>query len=65
MTMFNSDLLKNKKENFYALMERASKMTGTYHIIVEDDNLIYEFDILRNITILRGDTATGKTTLYV
>lgn len=38
-------------------------MTGTYHIIVEDDNLIYEFDILRNITVLRGDTATGKTTL--
>ena len=46
-------------------MERASKMTGTYHIIVEDDNLIYEFDILRNITVLRGATATGKTTLYV
>ena len=65
MAGFKAVLMKRKKENFYALMERASKMTGTYHIIVEDDNLIYEFDILRNITVLRGDTATGKTTLYV
>lgn len=35
-----------------------------YHIIVQNKRLRYEFDIKRNITIIRGDSATGKTTLY-
>lgn len=38
-------------------------MKGKYHIIVSDKKLRYEFDIKRNITIIRGDSATGKTTL--
>jgi len=38
-------------------------MKGKYHIIVENRKLRYEFDIKRNITIIRGDSATGKTTL--
>lgn len=38
-------------------------MIGKYHIIVQNNRLRYEFDIKRNITIIRCDSATGKTTL--
>lgn len=38
-------------------------MKGTYHIIVQNRYLKYEFDIRRNLTIIQGDSATGKTTL--
>ena len=38
-------------------------MKGIHHIVVENKKLKYEFDIRRNITIIRGDSATGKTTL--
>lgn len=38
-------------------------MVGAYHIIVQNANVKYEFDINRNITILKGDSATGKTVL--
>lgn len=38
-------------------------MKGKHHIIIEAPRLKYEFTIRRNITILRGDSATGKTTL--
>lgn len=39
-------------------------MKGKYHILVQNNRVRYEFDIKRNITIIRGDSATGKTTLY-
>lgn len=39
-------------------------MKGKYHVIVQNNRLRYEFDIKRNITIIKGDSATGKTTLY-
>lgn len=38
-------------------------MKGSHHIIVKNRNLHYEFDMKRNITIIQGDSATGKTTL--
>ncbi|HBZ52192.1 MAG TPA: translation initiation factor 2 [Eubacterium sp.] len=38
-------------------------MKGIHHIIVQNRYLKYEFDIKRNITVLLGDSATGKTTL--
>ena len=38
-------------------------MKGKYHIIVQNNRIKFEFDIKRNITIIRGDSATGKTTL--
>ena len=38
-------------------------MKGSYHIIVQNRALKYEFDIRRNLTIIQGDSATGKTTL--
>ncbi len=38
-------------------------MKGTYRIIVRNKRLHYELQIRRNITIIRGDSATGKTTL--
>lgn len=38
-------------------------MKGKYHIVVQNNRLRYELDIRRNITIIRGDSATGKTTM--
>ena len=38
-------------------------MKGMHHITVSNANVKYEFDIKRNITIIKGDSATGKTTL--
>lgn len=38
-------------------------MRGIHHMVVQNGSLKYEFDIKRNITILKGDSATGKTTL--
>lgn len=38
-------------------------MKGMYHIVVQNNKLRYELDIRRNITIIRGDSATGKTQL--
>ena len=38
-------------------------MKGSYEITVQNRRLQYKFTIYRNITILRGDSATGKTTL--
>lgn len=39
-------------------------MKGKYHVIVQNNRIHYEFDIRRNITVIRGDSASGKTTLY-
>ncbi len=38
-------------------------MKGSYEVIVKNNRVKYKFTIYRNITILRGDSATGKTTL--
>lgn len=38
-------------------------MKGKHHIVIETARLKYEFDIRRNITVIKGDSATGKTTL--
>ncbi len=38
-------------------------MKGKYKVVVKNNRLHYEFEIKRNITIIRGDSATGKTTL--
>lgn len=38
-------------------------MRGKYKIVVQNNRLHYEFEIKRNITIIQGDSATGKTTL--
>jgi hypothetical protein len=38
-------------------------MKGKYHIVVQNNKLRYEMTIRRNITIIRGDSARGKTTL--
>lgn len=38
-------------------------MTGKHTIIVQTKRIKFEMTVERNITILRGDSATGKTTL--
>ena len=38
-------------------------MIGKYRVVVKNNRLHYEFEIKRNITIIKGDSATGKTTL--
>lgn len=34
-------------------------MKGKYRIIVENKKIKYDFEIRRNITIIKGDSATG------
>ena len=38
-------------------------MKGRYRIVVKNSSVRYDFEIRRNITIIKGDSATGKTTL--
>lgn len=38
-------------------------MRGLHHIVIQNNRLHYELTIRRNITIIQGDSATGKTTL--
>lgn len=38
-------------------------MKGSYHFRVKSKKLLFEFTIRRNITVIKGDSATGKTTL--
>ncbi len=38
-------------------------MKGKYTVVVKNRRLQYKFSIERNITVLKGDSATGKTTL--
>lgn len=38
-------------------------MIGTHRIIVQNKRIRYDFEIKRNITVIRGDSATGKTIL--
>lgn len=38
-------------------------MKGTHRIIVQNKRIRYDFEIKRNITVIRGDSATGKTVL--
>ncbi len=38
-------------------------MKGRYHIIIQNRRIKFELEVKRNITIIRGDSATGKTTL--
>ena len=38
-------------------------MIGKHRIIVQNKRVKYDFEVRRNITIIRGDSATGKTSL--
>lgn len=38
-------------------------MKGIYSITVQNKRIRYQFELKRNITVIRGDSATGKTTL--
>lgn len=38
-------------------------MKGAHRIVVQNKRIRYDFEIRRNITIIRGDSATGKTAL--
>ena len=38
-------------------------MKGKHKVIIQNNRLHYEFEIKRYITIIQGDSATGKTTL--
>lgn len=38
-------------------------MKGIHHVTISNAAVKYEFNLRRNITIVKGDSATGKTTL--
>ena len=39
-------------------------MRGTHHVEVKNRDASFKFDLFRNITIVRGNSGTGKTTLF-
>lgn len=39
-------------------------MRGRYNIIVYNNRVRYELEIERNLTVIKGNSGTGKTTLY-
>lgn len=39
-------------------------MKGIYHVEVKNRDASFKFDLFRNITIVCGDSGTGKSTLY-
>ena len=40
-----------------------TNMKNSHRVIVDTEHMRYTFDIKRNITVIQGDSATGKTTL--
>lgn len=38
-------------------------MKGIHRVIIQNKRVRYDFELKRNLTVLRGDSATGKTTL--
>ena len=38
-------------------------MKGLHRVIIQNKRIRYDFALQRNLTILRGDSATGKTAL--
>ena len=44
-------------------VEDLSFMKGMFYLVVQNRRLQYKFWIRRNITIIKGQSATGKTTL--
>ena len=38
-------------------------MKGRHRVIIQNKRVKYDFEVRRNITAIRGDSATGKTTL--
>ena len=43
--------------------KREGKAQGKHRIILETARVKYDFTVRRNITVILGDSATGKTTL--
>lgn len=39
-------------------------MIGIHHVKVKNRDAVFQFDLYRNITIVRGNSGTGKTTLF-
>ena len=38
-------------------------MKGIHRVVIQNKRIRYDFTLQRNLTLLRGDSATGKTTL--
>ena len=44
-------------------MNEGKHMNGQHRIVIQNKRIRYDFTLHRNLTILRGDSATGKTAL--
>lgn len=38
-------------------------MRGMHRIVIQNRRVRYDFEVRRNLTVVRGDSASGKTTL--
>ena len=42
----------------------GADMNGTHHVRISNSSVRFDLDLKRNITVVRGNSGTGKTTLY-
>ena len=49
--------------NFYGNFRRWRSLKGNIRVLVSTKRLRYELNLRRNITIIQGDSASGKTTM--
>lgn len=55
--------MKNSIYNTEVYFKNGAGMIGIYRIIIQSKKVRYDFVINRNITVITGDSATGKSTL--
>ena len=48
----------------YETVSPGADMTGIHSVRIRDSRVSYQFELFRNITIVQGDSGTGKTTLF-
>lgn len=51
------------REALIVMYKGDYSLKGKYSIRIENRRIVYQFTIRRNITVIRGNSATGKTTL--
>ena len=56
-------ILLSGVESIFIMYRYGVNMRGSHRVILETEHLKYDFTIKRNITVILGDSATGKTTL--
>lgn len=61
--ILNTNQIVHSMKELVSIAEEIIVMKGKHRVVVATKRLKYDFELRRNLTIVRGDSATGKTTL--